>query len=70
MGKQKRVNFKPITITIPNELDSLIDRLVKTSKGTPKPITKSQFIVVACYEYLENSLKILDSQRTPEKEEA
>ena len=70
MGKQKRVNVKAITITIPKELDSLIDRLVKTSKSSPKPITKSQFIAVACYDYLERSINILEAKNKPEKEEA
>ena len=43
-------NNKVITITLPKELDSLIDRLVKESKHTAKPISKSRFIAVACNE--------------------
>lgn len=59
---------KVITISIPRELDSVIDRLVKESKTSMKPISKSMFIAVACYDYLEKSLKILDSQKNPKEE--
>ena len=69
MAKQKRISVKAITITIPRELDSLIDRLVKESKTTPKPISKSQFIAVACYDYLERSIKILEAQNNQKKKE-
>ena len=58
---------KVITITLPEELNSLIDRLVKESKSTTKPISKSGFIAVACNEYLANCWKILESQKKPEK---
>ena len=54
-------NDKTITISIPKELDKLIDTLVKESKGTAKPLTKSNFIAVACYDYLERSINILES---------
>lgn len=61
--------YKVITISIPKELDKVIDALIKESKHTAKPLTKSKFIAVCIYEYLENSLNILGSQKTPEKEE-
>lgn len=60
-------NNKVITITLPRELDSLIDRLVKESKNTAKPISKSGFIAVACNEYLSICMKILEGQKKPEK---
>ena len=56
-----------ITISIPEELDKVIDSLVAESKKTTKPMSKSGFIAVCVYEYLDNSLKILDSQKKPEK---
>ena len=63
------INMKKISISIPKELDILIDSLVSDSKKTAKPFTKSNFIAVACYDYLEKSINILESQRHPEKEE-
>ena len=60
-------NHKRITISIPKELDSLIDTLVSESKKTNNPFSKSGFIVNACRMLIENSLKILDSQKTPEE---
>ena len=57
-------NYKKITISIPTELDRLIDSLVSESKKTSNPFSKSGFIVNACRAFLEDSLKILDSQRT------
>ena len=60
-------NNKVITITLPRELDSVIDRLVKESKNTSTPISKSGFIAVACNEYLTTCMKILESQNKPEK---
>lgn len=62
-------NHNKISISIPKELDKLIDSLVSESKKTARPFTKSNFIAVACYDYLERSINILDSQKTPEKEE-
>lgn len=56
-----------ITISIPEELDKVIDSLVAESKKTTKPMSKSGFIAVCVYEYLDNSLKILDSQKKPEE---
>ena len=60
-------NTNKISISIPKELDRLIDSLVSESKKTAKPFTKSNFIAVACYDYLERSINILESQKTPEK---
>ena len=60
-------NHKTITITIPKELDSLIDRLAKESKNTTKPFTKSGFIALACEEYIGICMKILESRKKPEK---
>lgn len=62
-------NHNKISISIPKELDKLIDSLVRESKKTAKPITKSNFIAVACYDYLERSLNYLEGQKKPEKEE-
>ena len=56
---------KKITISIPIELDKLIDTLVSESKKTARPFSKSEFITNACRDFLENSLKILESQKTP-----
>lgn len=61
--------YKLITISIPKELDNVINALIKESKDTAKPLTKSKFIAVCIYDYLEKSLNILESQKTPEKEE-
>lgn len=57
-------NYKKITISIPKELDSLIDALVSESKKTSNPFSKSGFIVNACRGFLEDSLNILESQKT------
>lgn len=61
------VNYDKISITLPKELNRLIDSLVEESKKTAKPITKSQFIAVACYDYLERSINVLERQKQPEK---
>jgi len=63
------LNFDKVSISLPKEINRLIDSLVAESKKTAKPITKSQFIAVACYDYLERSLNYLDAQKKPEKEE-
>lgn len=63
------INTKKISISIPKELDRLIDSLVGESKKTARPFTKSNFIATACYDYLERSINVLESQRHPEKEE-
>lgn len=60
-------NYKKITISIPTELDRLIDTLVSESKKTSRPFSKSGFIVNACRILIEDSLNVLDSQKTPEK---
>lgn len=62
-------NHKRITISIPYELDRLIDTLVSESKKTSRPFSKSGFIVNACRILIEDSLNTLDSQKTPTKGE-
>ena len=62
-------NHKKVSISLPRELDNLLDSVVKESKKTAKPLTKSQLIAVAVYEYLENSLKVLENQKKSSKEE-
>lgn len=57
-----------IMISIPRELNFVVNALVEESKNTAKPMTKSRFISVALYDYLERSLKILESKK-PKKEE-
>jgi metal-responsive CopG/Arc/MetJ family transcriptional regulator len=54
-------NHKRITISIPIELDRLIDSLVSESKKTSKPFSKSGFVVNACRALIEDSLNKLDS---------
>ena len=61
-------NYKKITISIPKELDSLIDTLVSESKKTSNPFSKSGFIVNACQDLIERSLKILDSLKNSKGE--
>lgn len=61
-------NYKKITISIPKELDSLIDTLVSESKKTSNPFSKSGFIVNACRGFIEDSLKILDSLKNSKGE--
>ena len=51
---------KKITISIPMELDILIETLIKESKKTPKPLTKSSLFVTAIYTYLEESMSLLE----------
>lgn len=68
-GQQMPKTHVKITISIPKELDKVIDSLVEESKKTAKPLTKSGVIATAVYEFLDNSLKILESQKKPEKEE-
>lgn len=68
-GQQMPKTHVKITISIPKELDKVIDSLVEESKKTTKPLTKSGVIATAVYEFLDNSLKILESQKKPEKEE-
>ena len=63
------INYDKVCITLPKEVNRLIDSLVGESKKTANPITKSQFIAVACYDYLERSINVLESRKTPEKEE-
>lgn len=61
-------NYKKITISIPKELDSLIDTLVSESKKTSNPFSKSGFIVNACRDLIERSLNILDSLKNSKGE--
>ena len=56
-----------ITISVPKELDRLIERIVKESKDTPKPMTKSSLFVVAVYEYLREATKILKAINSKEE---
>jgi len=64
--KKTNRNHVHITISIPKELDKLINTLVAESKNTANPLSKSKLFAVSAYEYLANSLKILDSQDTKE----
>ena len=58
------VNTIKICISIPKELDRLIDNLVVESKKTAKPFTKSNFIAVALYDYIERSINMLEAKKT------
>lgn len=62
-------NRKKITITIPKELDKIIDTLVEESKETAEPLSKSGFIADSVMYFLHNCLNILDSQKHQKKEE-
>lgn len=62
-------SHKKITISIPIELDRVIEALVNESKSTSKPITKSQLITCSVYEYLHNAEQELNSQKKNPKEE-
>lgn len=68
-GQYMPRTHRKITISIPVELDSLIDTLVKESKKSARPMNKSNFIATMCYSYLEETIKLLDSRKIPEKEE-
>lgn len=57
---------KKITISVPIELDNIIEQLVEASKTTEKPISKSQLFVVAVHEYLRVMTKV-SAQRKGEK---
>ena len=61
MKKQNR-NHVHITISIPRELDKLINALVAESKNTANPLSKSKLFSVSAYEYLARTLNTLDSQ--------
>lgn len=62
-------NHVTIAISIPVELNKIIDSLVEESKKTTQPLNKSQFITTMCHNYLIEGMKILESQKKPEKEE-
>lgn len=55
-------NYKKIMISIPIELDKLVNTLVKESKNTSQPLTKSGFISSCIYDTLERSINILERQ--------
>ena len=57
---------KKITITIPIELDFLIETLVKKSQKTSIPFNKSNLIAVAIDEYLGKHVEILESHENQE----
>lgn len=58
---------KQISITLPVELDYLLETLVKKSQKTSMPFTKSNLIAVAIDEYLGKHIEILEAHE-PEKE--
>ena len=60
-------SHKKITITLPIELDATMSALVKASKETSNPITKSSLIVVAVCEYLAQANAILKAQKSKEE---
>ena len=63
------LNYDKVCISLPKEINRLIDSLVSESKKTANPISKSKFIAVACYDYLERSINKLEAEKKPEKEE-
>ena len=65
---KKNRNHVKITISIPKELDKLINSLVAESKNTANPLSKSKLFSVSAYEYIRESLKILDSQSFQKEE--
>ena len=68
-GNTMPKNHVTIAISIPVELNKIIDSLVEESKKTTQPLNKSQFITTMCHTYLLEEMRILDSQKKPEKEE-
>ena len=61
------ISHKKITITLPIELDRVMDEIVKASRETPQPITKSKLIVVSVSEYLAQANQLLKSQNPKEE---
>ena len=61
------ISHKKITITLPIELDRVMDEIVKASRETPQPITKSKLIVVSVSEYLSQANQLLKSQNPKEE---
>lgn len=62
-------NYKRITITIPIELDRLLDKVIEQSKRTESPLTKSGIVSDLLTEFVRNCIAILDSQTNQKKEE-
>ena len=60
-------NYKKITISIPIELDRLLDKVIEQSKKTESPLTKSGIVSDLLTEFIRNCLAILDSQKKPDK---
>ena len=60
-------NYKKITISIPIELDRLLDKVIEHSKKTESPLTKSGIVSDLLTEFVRNCLAILDSQKHPDK---
>lgn len=60
-------NHIKVTITLPKELNSIVEQLVTESKKTPKPITKSSLIAVALWEYLHEANKMLKAINSKEE---
>ena len=58
---------KKITITIPKELDIVLNALIKESKNTARPLNKSKLFVVAMYDYLATANEILKAKNKEEK---
>ena len=50
-----------ICISIPTELDNLINRIVEESKSTSKPLTKSSLFVAAIHSYLGECIEELNT---------
>ena len=57
-----------ITISIPVELNNVIDTLVAESKKSAQPLSKSKLFSVSAYEYLVRAKMILDSQNSKKEE--
>ena len=64
MGKK----YKRITISIPIELDKLLSHLVEESKKSRKPLTKSGVICAATDDFIQESIKILESLKSKKEE--
>ena len=58
-----------ITISIPTELNNLVDAIVSASKDTARPVTKSEFFACAGVEYLHQARKVLKRDFAKDKEE-